>query len=258
MMLYQFHSADMVHDMAQNRLIVARKGTNAPASRSRAAVRRAPYISFASVLRVLEAFRAFRPRDRDARQLIEDMDKPGAAHRIATLRFLGLLDADSMPTPAMTSMVSAIGTAAWPDVLALTIRNAFQPLFALDLADMTLTQFVAAFAQHYAGSETVLRKSRAFFVHAAIQAKVPLSSDLVRASKPRSGDRVAALRRHERSASTARSGDRSGSAAHGGKPEEQSPSLAVRLLSELDTHAMDDNVRQAFWTLLRHIKDQHL
>jgi len=39
---------------------------------------------------------------------------------------------------------------------------------------------------------------------------------------------------------------------------EPSPSLAVRLLAELDTHAMDDDVRQAFWTLLRHIKDQGL
>lgn len=216
----------------------------------------APYISFASVLRVLEALRSGRPRDRGIRQFIEDMDKARATHRIAALRFLGLLDADSAPTPALANVLGAIGTAAWPQILALTIRTAFRPVFELDLTNMTLTEFGTAFARCYAGSETVLRKSRTFFVHAAIQAKIPLSADLVRSAKPRAGDRLAEIGRNRTpvTAATAAPGrNHPEPSADSAKPP---PSLAVRLLSELDTHAMDSNVRRAFWTLLRYIKDR--
>jgi hypothetical protein len=237
---------------------MTRKSTNVLLTHRRATLQRAPYISFASVLRVLEAFRASWSRGGDARQFIEKMDKASATHRIAALRFLGLLDADCVPTPALTSVLGAIGTAAWSDTLALTIRTAFRPILACDLANLTLTQFATAFAQHYTGSEAVLRKSRTFFVHAAIQAKIPLSPGLVHAAKPRAGDRVAAPRRTEHRSVAVRGGNRDGSRADDVNPMELPPSLAVRLLSELDTHAMDDNVRWAFWTLLRHIKDQEL
>lgn len=248
----------MAHDMALSRPLITRKSTNVLTTRRRATARRAPYISFPSVLRVLEAFRASRPRDSDARQFIENMDKTSATHRIAALRFLGLLDADCVPTPSLTSMLDAIGTAAWSDTLALTIRKAFRPIMARDLANLTLTEFATAFAQHYTGSEAVLRKSRTFFVHAAIQAKIPLSPYLVRAAKPRAGDRVAAPCRSEHPSAAVRGRNRPGSRTDDVNPMEYQPSLAVRLLSELDTQAMGDNVRQAFWTLLRHIKDQGL
>jgi hypothetical protein len=233
-----------------------RKGTMTTASRRGAVLPSAPYISFASVLRVLEALRRSGPRDKDVRQFIEDMDKTCATHRIAALRFLGLLDVESVPTPALVNALSTIGTAAWPDTLALTIRTAFRPILALDLANMTLTQLVTAFAQHYAGSEAVLRKSRTFFVHAAIQAMIPLSPGLVRSAKPRAGDRVAEISRNQPRSTAAPIGNRPESLADGVNAIKRPLSLAVWLLSELDTHAMDDNVQHAFWTLLRHIKDQ--
>jgi hypothetical protein len=50
--------------------------------------------------------------------------------------------------------------------------------------------------------------------------------------------------------------NRPGPSADGVNAAEPPPPLAVRLLAELDTRSMDDDVRQAFWTLLRHIKDQ--
>lgn len=245
--------------MALARSPITGKTANVFATHRRATVRRAPYISFASVLRVLEQFRASRSRDGDARQLIENMGKASATHRIAALRFLGLLDADCAPTAVLTSVLDAMGTAAWPDALALTIRTAFRPIFARDLANMTLTEFMTLFAQHYAGSEAVLRKSRTFFVHAAIQAKVPLSAGLAHAAKPRAGDRITVPSRSEHPSAAVRGATRPGlQHMNDVAPTEYPPSLGVRLLSELDTHAMDDNVRQAFWTLLRHIKDQGL
>jgi hypothetical protein len=239
---------DMVHTKANR--------TNVNRDDRRAAARRAPYISFASVLRVLEALRTSWPHVKDTRQFIEDLNKPRATHRIGALRFLGLLDSENVPTPALAGVLSAIGTAAWPDSLALTIRHAFQPIFDLDLASVTLTQFSTAFAQHYAGSEAVQRKSRTFFVHAAIQARIPLSPGLVRAAKPRAGDRAVVASRSKRRLIAVRGSNHPAWPAAGGTVLDQSPSLAVRLLSELDTHAMDDDVRQAFWTLLRHIKDR--
>ena len=220
--------------------------------------RSAPYISFGSVLRVLEALRRSRPHDKAVRRFIDDLDKARSTHRIAAMRFLGLLDAATMPTPALNHALGAIGTAAWPGTLALTIRNSFSPLLALDLGNIALTDFETAFARHYAGSEAVLRKSRTFFVHAAIQAKIPLSPGLARSAKPRAGDRVAATGRNHLRLTLAPDGDRRRSSADSVNAVELPPSLAVRLLAELDTHTMDDDVRQAFWTLLRHIKDQEL
>ena len=227
-------------------------------TRRAAALPSAPYISFASVLRVLEELRRSRPHDEDVRQFIEDLDKMRSTHRISAMRFLGLLDADNMPTPALNNALGTIGTDAWPDTLALTIRTSFRPILALDLANMTLTQFIVAFARHYAGSEAVLRKSRTFFVHAAIQAKIPLSPGLARSAKPRASDRVAETGRNHLGSTVAPDRNRRGSSADSVNAVEPPPSLAVRLLAELDTHAMDDDVRQAFWTLLRHIKDQGL
>ena len=207
------------------------------------------------MLRVLEALHKSRPQDKDIRLFIEDLDKTRSTHRIATMRFLGLLDADGMPTSALNNTLRTLGTTAWPSTLALTIRTSFRPILALDLPNMTLTEFVVAFARHYRGSKAVLRKSRTFFVHAAIQAKIPLSPGLVRSAKPRAGDRVGeATRNHLRSTVTP-AGSRSASSADNANAVDP-PSLAVRLVAELDTHAMDDDVRQAFWTLLRHIKDQ--
>jgi hypothetical protein len=242
--------------MAQQKSPAARKGTQVADTDRSTAVPSAPYVSFASVLRVLEALRSSRPRDEDTRKFIDDLNKTCATHRIAALRFLGLLDADGVPTPALANMLGAMRTAAWPDTLALTIRTAFRPIVVLDLANMSLTQFVAAFARHYAGSDAVLRKSRTFFVHAAIQAKIPLSPGLARSAKPRAGDRVAEIGRNQPPAVAAPDRDHRGPLSDGAHAVNLPASLAVRLLSELDTHAMDDNVRQAFWTLLRHLKDR--
>ena len=236
----------------------ARKETETAETRRDPARRSAPYISFASLLRVLEALRGSRPHDKAVRRFIEDLDKTRSTHRIAAMRFLGLLDADTMPTPALSHALGTIGTAAWSGTLALTIKNSFYPLLALDLANLALTEFETAFARHYAGSEAVLRKSRTFFVHAAIQAKIPLSPGLARSAKPRAGDRVIETGRNHLRPTVSPGGERRGSSADGMNAVEPLPSLAVRLLAELDTHTMDDDVRQAFWTLLRHIKDQGL
>ncbi len=246
----------MLRNMALTELRGTRKDASTTKIHRGADLPPAPYISFASVLRVLEALRRSGPRDKDVRRFVEDIDKTCATHRLAALRFLGLLDAASMPTPALTNALGAMGTAAWPGALALTIGPAFRPIMALDLANLTLTQLVTAFAQHYAGSEGVLRKSRTFFVHAAIQAKIPLSPDLVRSAKPRAGDRVGVISRNQPRSTTASDGSHPESLADGVHAVKPPVSLAVRLLSELDTRAMDDNVRHAFWTLLRHIKDQ--
>lgn len=242
--------------MALKKSPAVRNGTRLAETGRGIVIPSAPYISFGSLLRVLEALRRSRPPDSEARQFIQDMDKTRATHRIAALRFIGLLDADGMPTPALATILDAIGTTAWPDVLAQTLRTAFRPLIAFDLANMSLTEFQTEFARHYAGSDTVRRKSRTFFVHAAIQAKIPLSPGLVRAAKPRAGDRVAEIGRNQRPVTTSPDSDQPGPPADGADAAKSSLSLAVRLLSELDTHAMDDNVRQAFWTLLRHIKDR--
>jgi len=236
----------------------ATKGAETPETRRDTAPQSAPYIAFASVLRVLEALSRSRPHDKDVRRFIEDLDKTRCTHRIAALRFLGLLDDDGMPTPALNNARGAIGTTAWPDTLALIVRNSFRPVLAQNLANMTLTEFTGAFARHYSGSEAVLRKSRTFFVHAAIQAKIPLSPGLVGAAKPRAGDRVTETGGNHLRSTDPSDGSRRGPFAESVNRGEPPPSLAVRLLAELDTHAMDDDVRQAFWTLLRHVKDQGL
>lgn len=252
------HTNKMAKNMVQTEAPGKPNGAPLTKVRSAEAGPSAPYIAFASVLRVLEALRGDGSRHDDVRQFIEAMDKRYATHRLSALRFLGLLDTDSLPTPALGTLVGAVGTAAWPDALAGTIRMAYRPLFELDLAHTALTLFVATFGQCYTGSETVLRKSRTFFVHAAIQARIPLSPGIMDSAKPRAGDRVVEAARNRPVSAPAQRRDLSGSPGDGTNPAIPSEPLAVRLLTEVDTRAMDDEVRQAFWTLLRHLKEHGL
>lgn len=248
-------------------LIMARKdrgnplyGTNAGTQPDgiRPAGVRAPYVPFAAVMRLLAAFQTFQPHGKEARQIVVDMEGPRAIQSLGALRFLNLLDLDDQPTAHLAELLAALGTSAWPAALAQSLRRAFRPLFANNLARMTREEFEIEFEKIFGGTKTVQRKSRTFFVHAAMQANIPLDPAVVRASKPRA---IASFRPTRTRQAIAGMPPESTSIERATNPVGHAPAgrdvpLSVRLVSEVDTGAMDDEVKQAFWTLMRHIKDR--
>lgn len=112
----------------------------------------------------------------------EDLQHYGSAtvvtQLIAALRFMGLIDDDDRPTPALRKQVDAYDTPDWRSVLRDDIRRAFPPIMRLDLAHATREQLDAAFREYPGSSEAVRRKCVQFFLAAARDAQFPLSAEL--------------------------------------------------------------------------------
>jgi hypothetical protein len=86
----------------------------------------------------------------------------------------------------MKALVNALGTDDWPATLEAVIKRAYAPIFELNLATCSPSQFIERFKQSYSGAEDVTRKSITFFLNAASEAKIPVSSFIMKARKPRS------------------------------------------------------------------------
>lgn len=104
---------------------------------------------------------------------------------ITALRFLGLVDGSSRPTPALKQLVASHATANWPIELAQMLRRAYAPLFERDLGNITSSDFNASFRQAFPTGDHVTRKCIAFFKHAAREAEIDVNAALIVNTKPR-------------------------------------------------------------------------
>ena len=144
-----------------------------------------PYVGFEAVKSLLRSFAGTGvPRP------IEQVDIPGssavqASQIITSLRFLGLVDDGNLPLPPMLDLVQAIGTRNWPFQLEMVLRGAYRALFERDLSVQTYEEFVEWFSLTYPGADDVQRKSRAFFVRAALDANIEIARAIIGSIKPR-------------------------------------------------------------------------
>ena len=106
---------------------------------------------------------------------------------ITALRFLGLIDTSNHPKDALRNLIESSGSSKWPEHLESVLKAAYAPLFELNLEQASPGQFSEKFAKTFSGEGSTARKSVAFFLAAAVDAKIPISTYVLKNKKPRSG-----------------------------------------------------------------------
>ncbi len=144
-----------------------------------------PYCSFQSVKTLLGSLKEHGLPGRIDRTLLTNFSGSVAKQVLSALRFLRLTDAEGNTTPALRNAVDAFGTEAWSEVLSRIIRDAYSPIFDIDLDAATPGQFNRQFAKTYPSKDAVLRKCVVFFLNAATEAQIPISQYILKDRKPR-------------------------------------------------------------------------
>jgi hypothetical protein len=187
-------------------------------------------------------------------------------HLVASLRFLRLIDTHGQPTEVLLRLIDAMAAEDYPRAMELTLRNAYRPLFQIDLATALPADFIAAFDRNYGGAPSVRRKSRTFFLHAAQDAGMALNPAIVRTTKPRGRSRPSpaggrpgepSAPRPPRAVAPARPRQRLRAAVSGRGPE-PGPGLAEQLLSRLDIRPLRPAEQRAFWMVVKLLKERGL
>src|SRR5580658_10213077 len=214
-------------------------------------LRTAPYTSYRTFKTFIEDLREHGVPSRIDRSVLTRFSGVVGTQLMHALRFLGLIDDEGRPTPLLGELVNAHGGAQWPVTLSQALREAYAPIFAIDLETATPSHFGAAFRKAFPAAEAVVQKCVTFFLYAAADAGLKVSARILKGRKPRS----LAPRRPSR---------RTPAAARGVEAEPPEPSPAASLMDRkkpseilfmhLDPNVMDEEQQAAVWTLMKYFK----
>jgi hypothetical protein len=147
-----------------------------------------PYTAFASVKTLFGSLKEHGLPGRIDRSVLTNFSGAVGSQIITALRFLGLIDADNRPNPDFQTCLDAYGTDAWPQALGNMVKQAYEPIFQLDLKTASPSQFTEKFRGTYPNKEETLRKCLTFFLNAAREAELPISAYIMKNKKPRSSN----------------------------------------------------------------------
>ncbi len=166
---------------------------------------------------------------------------------LASLRYLGLISADGVPTVALTKYVNAeAGDRQTVLGELLKMRYAFLFLSNFNLKNAVPSQMRTAFEDQGLSGGTV-QKAIAFFLGAAQEAGIEVSSFLkVRAARGASQSR----RRARPGAGASQNGDDTNAV------DQPNRTVAQTLVDLLDPESMNEEEQKAIWTLLKWAKTQ--
>jgi Family of unknown function (DUF5343) len=218
-------------------------------------LRTAPYTSYRTFKTFIEDLREHGVPSRIDRSVLTRFSGVVGGQLMHALRFLGLIDDEGRPTQLLGELANAHGGAEWPVTLSQALREAYAPIFAIDLETATPSHFGAAFRKAFPAAEAVVQKCVTFFLYAAADAGLKVSGRILKGRKPRS----LALRRAPRRAPAAAQGVE---AAPSEPPpaafliERKKPSEI--LFMHLDPNVMDEEQQAAVWTLMKYFKAKGL
>ena len=146
-----------------------------------------PYTAFQSVKSLIATTKghAVLPGRFD-RTVLGNFSGAVASQLLTGLRFLKLTDDGGIPTPALHRLVAAYDTESWHEELSAVIRQAYAPIFNLNLEIASPSQFSQHFKATYGGEGETHRKGMTFFLNAALEAKIPVSPYITKGKKQRS------------------------------------------------------------------------
>lgn len=145
-----------------------------------------PYIAFQTLKTLTRDLKQHRPPSRIDRSVLKNFSGAVASQILATLRFFELIDGQGHPTERLRSLVDSYESEAWARQLDVILRNAYPPVFTLELETASASQFEGLFAKTYPGAASVQRKAVTFFLNAASEAQIKLSPYITKNRKPRS------------------------------------------------------------------------
>jgi hypothetical protein len=208
----------------------------------------APYTAFQSLKTMAKQMKEHGVPSRVDRSVLTNFSGAVGSQVITALKFLKLTDDDGHPTVALRKLVDAYDTDAWATVLAQIIRDAYAPIFKMDLETASPGQFSERFRATYPGADAVLQKSTTFFLNAVREANIKVSPYIMKNKKPRSGPAK------KRAAKT--NGERGG-VTNQPPPAPAQPTtdkLPSEIMLSLFDHEMKDAEKQAVWTLIQYFK----
>ncbi|TPM27177.1 DUF5343 domain-containing protein [Mesorhizobium sp. B2-3-5] len=153
-----------------------------------------PYVGWPSYRGMLSGFKEHVLPSRIDRSVLGNFSGIVGTQLLATLKFLGQIDAAGKPTEHLERAVNAIGTEEWVSELTAQLRRAYAPVFSLNLQTASPNQFTETFRGAYPCEGDTLRKSMTFFLNAAREAQIPVSMFIMKNKKPRSGNGVKKLK----------------------------------------------------------------
>jgi Family of unknown function (DUF5343) len=174
------------------------------------------------------------------------------------LRFLGLIEDDGRPTERLKGLVKAHGTANWSEKLLELLRHEYAPMFAIDLETATPSHFSEAFRKAFPAADAVVQKCVTFFLYAANDAGVKISSRVLKGRKPRSLTPRRKLGKPASAHPPIREFDGAPSPPQAPLPPIEGKKPSEILLTHLDLKEMDDEQQAAVWTLLKYFKSRGL
>lgn len=215
-----------------------------------------PYIAFQSLKTLASNMKEHGVPGRIDKSVLGNFSGAVGSQIITGLKFLDLIDDDNHPKPALQNLVGAYDTDDWASALAQVLKEAFAPIFSVNLETASPAQFTEHFKRTYGIDGDTLRKSLTFFVNAVRDAQVPISAYIMKNKKPRSGP--AKKRAIKPSGEKFKADGNKGSSAHGennSHTQTEKP-LSQQLLEILSPDSMPGDVQQAVLTLLVYLRKE--
>jgi len=220
-----------------------------------ATARTPPYTSYRTFRTFIEDLREQGVPSRIDRSVLTRFSGVVGSQLTHALRFLGLIEAGGRPTDRLRELVEAEGAGRWRETLLALLKEEYAPIFAIDLETATPSHFNEAFRKAFPAADAVVQKCVTFFLYAANDAGVTISSRVLKGRKPRS---LTPRRKPPPVHPPAREFEPAPS-----PPKPETPNIDGRKPSEfllwaLDPNEMDDEQQAAIWTLLKYFKSRAL
>jgi len=217
-----------------------------------------PYTSYRTFKTFIEDLHELGVPSRIDRSVLTRFSGVVGTQLIHALRFLGLIDDDGRPTQGLRDLVGAHGAAQWSETLLERLREEYAPMFAIDLDTATPSHFNEAFRRAFPAADAVVQKCVTFFLYAAADAGVKISSRVLKGRKPRA---MTPRRRPARplfSPPPTAVFEAPPPRAEAAAPAVEGKRPSEFLLVHLDPTQMDDEQQSAVWTLLKYFKARGL
>jgi hypothetical protein len=133
-------------------------------------LRTAPYTSYRTFKTFIEDLREHGVPTRIDRSVLTRFSGAVGGQLMHALRFLGLIDDEGRTTQRLRELVIAHGGAEWPETLSQALKQAYAPMFAIDLETATPSHFSATFRKAFPAADAVVQKCVTFFLYAAADA----------------------------------------------------------------------------------------
>jgi hypothetical protein len=217
--------------------------------------RTAPYTSYRTFKTFIEDLREHGVPSRIDRSVLTRFSGAVGGQLMHALRFLGLIDDEGRPRQLLGELVNAHGGAEWPDTLSQAVKQAYAPMFAIDLETATPSHFSATFRKAFPAADAVVQKCVTFFLYAAADAGLKVSARILKGRKPRS---LAPRRTSRPTPAAAKGVEKEPSGPLPVVPFTEGRKPSEILFMHLDPNAMDEEQQAAVWTLLKYFKARGL